>query len=136
MVSNVQQEQEQAANGIGANGKPVLTKVEDFGIKLAHQFPWTPAAAVAVGLALRRRFLSSPDAPSGVVRRLQVTKVLRPTIPQSAHTFLCRTPFKGINTTRLAFWDAGYPHDQFLAYTGERLLDYPFMSECELDVCS
>lgn len=71
----MQQEQAQAANGIGANGKPVLTKVEDFGIKLAHQFPWAPAAAVAVGLALRRRFLSSPDAPSGVVRRLQVTKV-------------------------------------------------------------
>ena len=75
MVSTVKHEQEQAANGIGANGKPVLTKVEDFGIKLAHQFPWAPAAAVAVGLALRRRFLSSPDAPSGVVRRLQVTKV-------------------------------------------------------------
>ena len=75
LVSNVQHEQAQAANGIGVNGKPVLTKVEDFGIKLAHQFPWAPAAAVAVGLALRRRFLSSPDAPSGVVRRLQVTKV-------------------------------------------------------------
>ncbi len=74
-MSNVQQEQEQATNGIGANGKPVLTKVEDFGVKLAHQFPWAPAAAVAVGLALRRRFLSSPDAPSSVVRRLQVTKV-------------------------------------------------------------
>lgn len=74
-MSNVQHEQEQAANGIDAQGKPVLTKVEDFGIKLAHQFPWAPAAAVAVGLALRRRFLSSPDAPSGVVRRLQVTKV-------------------------------------------------------------
>ena len=75
LMSNVQHEQEQAANGIDAHGKPVLTKVEDFGIKLAHQFPWAPAAAVAVGLALRRRFLSSPDAPSGVVRRLQVTKV-------------------------------------------------------------
>ncbi|CAK0785762.1 hypothetical protein CVIRNUC_008973 [Coccomyxa viridis] len=77
MVSTVKHEQEQAANGIGANGKPVLTKVEDFGIKLAHQFPWAPTAAVAVGLALRRRFLSSPDAPSGVVRRLQVTKTLK-----------------------------------------------------------
>ena len=49
MVSTVKHEQEQAANGIGANGKPVLTKVEDFGIKLAHQFPWAPTAAVAVG---------------------------------------------------------------------------------------
>lgn len=56
-------------------------QVEDFGMKLAHQFPWTAAAAVAVGLALRRRFLSDPDSPSTVTRRLQVTKVsilLRP----------------------------------------------------------
>ncbi len=84
-MSNVQHEQEQTANGIDAQGKPVLTKVEDFGIKLAHQFPWAPAAAVAVGLALRRRFLSSPDAPSGVVRRLQVTKV--PHLPIGLHTY-------------------------------------------------
>ncbi len=51
------------------------SQVEDFGMKLAHQFPWAPAAAVAVGLALRRRFLSDPDTPSTVTRRLQVTKV-------------------------------------------------------------
>jgi hypothetical protein len=46
--------------------------VEDFGLKLAHQFPWAPASAVAVGLALRRRFLSDPEAPSTTTRRLQV----------------------------------------------------------------
>lgn len=44
-------------------------------MKLAHQFPWAPASAVALGLALRRRFLSDPDTPSTVTRRLQVTKV-------------------------------------------------------------
>ncbi len=99
LVSNVQHEQEQAANGIGANGKPVLTKVEDFGIKLAHQFPWTPAAAVAVGLALRRRFLSSPDCPSGVVRRLQVTKVRNSC---SACTIACCSmPPRGLTFSKL-----------------------------------
>lgn len=95
LVSNVQHEQEQAANGIDAKGKPVLTKVEDFGIKLAHQFPWAPAAAVAVGLALRRRFLSSPDAPSGVVRRLQVTKV--PHLPISFLAYTSHIPCKSMS---------------------------------------
>lgn len=76
LAETVQQEQEAAANGIGSDGRPVVTKVEDFGMKLAHQFPWAPASAVAVGLALRRRFLSDPDSPSTVTRRLQVTKVL------------------------------------------------------------
>lgn len=56
-------------------------QVEDFGMKLAHQFPWAPAAAVALGLALRRRFLSDPDTPSTVTRRLQVTKVHPPAVP-------------------------------------------------------
>lgn len=68
----MRQEQEAAANGIGSDGRPVITKVEDFGLKLAHQFPWAAASAVSVGLALRRRFLSDPEAPSTVTRRLQV----------------------------------------------------------------
>ena len=71
LASNVRHEQEAAQNGIGSDGRPVITKVEDFGLKLAHQFPWAPASAVAVGLALRRRFLSDPEAPSTVTRRLQ-----------------------------------------------------------------
>ncbi|KAK9918866.1 hypothetical protein WJX75_007651 [Coccomyxa subellipsoidea] len=77
LAENVQQEQEAAQNGIGSDGRPVVTKVEDFGMKLAHQFPWAPASAVALGLALRRRFLSDPDTPSTVTRRLQVTKTLK-----------------------------------------------------------
>ncbi|BDA46664.1 probable tetratricopeptide repeat protein 37 at C-terminar half [Coccomyxa sp. Obi] len=77
LAESVQQEQEAAENGIGSDGRPVVTKVEDFGMKLAHQFPWAPAAAVALGLALRRRFLSDPDTPSTVTRRLQVTKTLK-----------------------------------------------------------
>ena len=51
-----------------------VRQVEDFGRKLAHQFPWVPAAYVAVGLALRRRFLSDPEAPSTIARRRQITK--------------------------------------------------------------
>ena len=51
-----------------------MRQVEDFGRKLAHQFPWVPAAYVAVGLALRRRFLSDPEAPSTIARRRQITK--------------------------------------------------------------
>ena len=71
LAANVRQEQDAAQNGIGSDGRPVITKVEDFGLKLAHQFPWAPTSAVAVGLALRRRFLSDPEAPSTVTRRLQ-----------------------------------------------------------------
>jgi len=63
-----------AESGLDASGRPVVTKVEDFGRKLAHQFPWAPAAYVAVGLALRRRFLSDPEAPSTLARRRQITK--------------------------------------------------------------
>jgi hypothetical protein len=77
LAQSVEQQQDAAANGIGTDGRPVVTRVEDFGMKLAHQFPWNPAAAVAIGLALRRRFLSDPDSPSTVSRRLQVTKVRR-----------------------------------------------------------
>jgi len=66
-----------AESGLDASGRPVVTKVEDFGRKLAHQFPWAPAAYVAVGLALRRRFLSDPEAPSTLARRRQITKARR-----------------------------------------------------------
>jgi hypothetical protein len=54
----------------------VVMRVESFGMKLAHQFPWNPAASVAVGLALRRRFLSDPNMPSTYIRRKQIIKVL------------------------------------------------------------
>ena len=54
-----------------------VIRIEQFGMKLAHQFPWAPSAAVAVGLALRRRFLSDPDAPSTATRRRQITSTLR-----------------------------------------------------------
>lgn len=60
---------------MGAHG---ARQVEDFGRKLAHQFPWVPAAYVAVGLALRRRFLSDPEAPSTIARRRQITKARTP----------------------------------------------------------
>ena len=56
---------------------PSVIRIEQFGMKLAHQFPWAPSAAVAVGLALRRRFLSDPDAPSTATRRRQITATLR-----------------------------------------------------------
>ena len=53
----------------------VVARVEQFGMKLAHQFPWIPAAGVAVGLALRRRFLSDPEAVSHLTRRQQIMAV-------------------------------------------------------------
>ena len=59
----------------GNNGAEVVARVEQFGMKLAHQFPWTPAAGVAVGLALRRRFLGDPDAISKLTRRKQIMAV-------------------------------------------------------------
>ena len=59
------------ANG----GAEVVTKVEQFGMKLAHQFPWNAAAGVAVGLALRRRFLADPEAVSKLTRRQQIMAV-------------------------------------------------------------
>ena len=57
------------------DNRPVATKHESFGVKLAHQFPWLGSASVAIGLALRRRFLSDPDAPSTAIRRKQITTV-------------------------------------------------------------
>ena len=64
-------------NGIGSDGRPVITKVEDFGLKLAHQFPWAAAPAPSRwAWRCSRRFLSDPDAPSTVTRRLQVAHFL------------------------------------------------------------
>lgn len=57
------------------DNRPVATKHEAFGVKLAHQFPWLGSASVAIGLALRRRFLSDPDAPSTAIRRKQISMV-------------------------------------------------------------
>jgi hypothetical protein len=62
--------------------------VEDIGLKLAHQFPWNPAAYVAVGLAHRRRHLSDPHRPSSIVQRRQVAKVRWPAL----HSLLSRLP--------------------------------------------
>ena len=49
---------------------------EEFGRKLAHQFPWNPAAGIAVGLALRRRYQSHSGAPSVAAHRKQIIKVV------------------------------------------------------------
>ncbi len=62
----------------GAKEKPPQARVvsmEAFGKKLAHQFPWDPAAMVSIGLAMRRRFLSDPLAPSTRSRRQQIMRV-------------------------------------------------------------
>lgn len=59
------------------DNRPVATRHESFGVKLAHQFPWLGSSNVAVGLALRRRFLSDPDAPSTAIRRKQIIGALR-----------------------------------------------------------
>ncbi|KAK9814721.1 hypothetical protein WJX72_010484 [[Myrmecia] bisecta] len=74
----------QAAEEANSPRGEVVHKVEEFGMKLAHQFPWTPAAAVAVGLALRRRFLSDPEAPSTIGRRKQITKSLKKGVERGA----------------------------------------------------
>ena len=50
-------------------------KVKDFGRRLAHQFPWSPAAFVAVGLALRRRQMTEPGAPSSLAKRRRIAQV-------------------------------------------------------------
>ena len=52
-----------------------VVSMEAFGKKLAHQFPWDPAAMVSIGLAMRRRFLSDPLAPSTRSRRQQIMRV-------------------------------------------------------------
>ncbi len=58
-----------AATGHGSH------KVKDFGRRLAHQFPWSPAAFVAVGLALRRRQMTEPGAPSSLAKRRRIAQV-------------------------------------------------------------
>ena len=55
----------------------LLVQAEEFGRKLAHQFPWSPAAGVAVGLALRRRYQSHSGNPSTAANRKQIIKVRR-----------------------------------------------------------
>ena len=54
----------------------LLIQAEEFGRKLAHQFPWSPAAGVAVGLALRRRYQSHSGNPSTAANRKQIIKVI------------------------------------------------------------
>lgn len=53
----------------------LLAQAEEFGRKLAHQFPWSPAAGVAVGLALRRRYQTHSGNPSTATHRKQIIKV-------------------------------------------------------------
>lgn len=50
-------------------------QAEEFGRRLAHQFPWSPAASVAVGLALRRRYQSHSGAPSLAAHRKEIIRV-------------------------------------------------------------
>lgn len=54
-----------------------LSKAEEFGRRLAHQFPWSPSASVALGLALRRRYLGQVGAPSLAAHRKQIIKNLK-----------------------------------------------------------
>ena len=89
MAKQILAEKEALANGVDMRGRPVVTKVEEFGLKLAHQFPWAPAAYVAVGLALRRRFLSDPDAPSSATRRKQITKARLPFSAPNCSAWQC-----------------------------------------------
>jgi len=60
----------------------LLSQAEEFGRRLAHQFPWSPSASVALGLALRRRYLGQVGAPSLAAHRKQIIKVHH-------HTLLC-----------------------------------------------
>ena len=69
---------DEVSNDKGEESQPIATQHESFGVKLAHQFPWLGSAQVAVSLALRRRFLSDPAAPSTAVRRKQITQVAEP----------------------------------------------------------
>mmetsp|Transcript_3540 Transcript_3540/g.10271 ORF Transcript_3540/g.10271 Transcript_3540/m.10271 type:complete len:1007 (-) Transcript_3540:744-3764(-) len=55
----------------------VTSKVEACGLTLAHQFPWAPSACVAVGLAMRRRLLSDPLAPSTKPKRQRILRYLK-----------------------------------------------------------
>lgn len=75
----VGEDDEEGGCGAGATllaPTPGVVRIEAFGMKLAHQFPWAPAASVGVGLALRRRFLADPDAPSTLSRRRQIAGTL------------------------------------------------------------
>jgi superkiller protein 3 len=74
-----EQEDAESASSVESNAADAhnTSRVEDFGRKLAHQFPWSPAAYVAVGLALRRRLMADPKAPSQLGKRRQITKCLR-----------------------------------------------------------
>ena len=75
--AEIEEEEEPEEEDHGTQQSASVIRIEQFGMKLAHQFPWAPSAAVAVGLALRRRFLSDPDAPSTATRRRQITATLR-----------------------------------------------------------
>lgn len=55
----------------------VTSKVEACGLTMAHMFPWAPASAVAVGLAMRRRLMSDPAAPSTRPKRQRILRYLR-----------------------------------------------------------
>lgn len=57
-------------------------QAEEFGRRLAHQFPWSPAASVAVGLALRRRYQGHSGAPSMAAHRKQIIRVSLCCLPQ------------------------------------------------------
>lgn len=63
-----------------------LSKAEEFGRRLAHQFPWSPAASVAVGLALRRRYQGHSRAPSSADHRKQIIKNLKHGIERGANS--------------------------------------------------
>lgn len=57
-----------------------FVQAEEFGRKLAHQFPWSPAAGVAVGLALRRQHQTHSGNPSTASNRKQIIKVTYPPV--------------------------------------------------------
>ncbi|KAL3149277.1 Tetratricopeptide repeat protein 37, variant 2 [Trebouxia sp. C0010 RCD-2024] len=63
-----------------------LSKAEEFGRRLAHQFPWSPAASVAVGLALRRKYHGHSGAPSLAGHRKQIIKNLKHGIERGANS--------------------------------------------------
>ena len=71
----------------------LLSQAEEFGRRLAHQFPWSPSASVALGLALRRRYLGQVGAPSLAAHRKQIIKVHHHTLCSLAMVaclMLCR----------------------------------------------
>ncbi|KAL0054928.1 hypothetical protein WJX82_004665 [Trebouxia sp. C0006] len=63
-----------------------LSKAEEFGRRLAHQFPWSPSASVALGLALRRCYLGQVGAPSLAAHRKQIIKNLKHGIERGANS--------------------------------------------------